>query len=176
MSGRGILTISSDVTQCSNTITLYFSVRRIEKFDQGGNSARLHDLPSVSTWIRTLSIGHGTGPDETPHLSVSYSAEHQSHCVELVYPSNERVARGAKVHQTRQSCPCCHLQTIRRAIGVIKVQGILCLERVIIQPTALTWTSMIGLDNWRIRGPNPPSLTIRRLFLAKRSRSKSDIA
>jgi len=41
-----------------------------------------------------------------------------------------------------------------------------CVARLVTHPTALHWTSTLGLSIWRIRGSKPPSLTIRSLLSA----------
>jgi hypothetical protein len=42
-----------------------------------------------------------------------------------------------------------------------------CVARFVTQPTALHWTSTLGLSIWRMRGSRPPSLTIRSLLSAE---------
>ena len=90
--GGDVLTICSDVVQRSDTEILHIGVRRIDKFDQDWDGARLHDSLPVRFWIRMLLVGYEAGSGKITHLSVSCSTGHQLHCVELAYRSNERVA------------------------------------------------------------------------------------
>lgn len=46
--------------------------------------------------------------------------------------------------------------------------GLPCVARLVMQPTALHWTSTLGLSIWRMSGSRPPSLTIKSLFSAAR--------
>lgn len=41
-----------------------------------------------------------------------------------------------------------------------------CVARLVMHPTALHWTSTLGLPIWRINWSRPPSLTIKSLFSA----------
>ena len=88
----GVLTIYSDVTQRSGTVILDIGIRRIEKSDQDRDGAGIHELLPVLIWTRMQFVGHGTGSDAITYLSVSCSARHQLHCVELAYPSSEQAA------------------------------------------------------------------------------------
>lgn len=50
-----------------------------------------------------------------------------------------------------------------------KLNSVPCVARLVMQPTALHWTSTFGLPIWRMRGSKPPNFTISNLLSATES-------
>jgi len=67
-----VLTIHSDVTQGSGAVILHIGVRRVEKSDQDGDGASIHELLSVLICTRMQSVGGKPRWDVITYLNVSY--------------------------------------------------------------------------------------------------------